>query len=158
VVDEVNEGAPIVVGMDGSPSSEEALRWGLRQARLTGGPVDAVLAWDFPPFFGISPGSEIDFHGEAVETLDTAVRDVVGADDANRIRQVVVRGHPASVLMEAAADADLLVVGARGHGGFAGMLLGSVSQHVVAHAPCPVVVVHEHGAAPVDAGGEADRS
>ena len=135
----------IVVGVDGLPSSQAALAWAVARSRETGQPVDAVIAWEFPPVYGIAPGSEFDFHGQTVEVLDKAVHDVVGIDDAGRVRQRVFRGHPASVLLHAADGADLLVVGCRGHGGFAGMLLGSVSQHVVAHASCPVVVLHEHG-------------
>ena len=57
------------------------------------------------------------------------------------MRRHVAEGHPAGVLLAQVEGADMLVVGSRGHGGFTGMLLGSVSQHVVAHAPCPVVVV-----------------
>lgn len=137
----------IVVGVDGSPSSEDALRWAVRQARLTDRPVDAVLAWDFPMAYGIAPGSyEEDFHADAVEVLDKSVQNVVGADDAGRVSRLVLRGNPARVLLDASDGAELLVVGCRGHGGFSGMLLGSVSQHVVTHAGCPVVVLHEHGA------------
>ena len=134
----------IVVGLDGSPSSEEALRWGLRQARLTGWPVEAVIAWDLPPYFGYAPGSEIDFRGEAAEVLEASVRNVVG-EGAVPVSRLVLRGHPARVLLDASEGAGLLVVGSRGRGGFAGMLLGSVSQHVIAQASCPVVVLHDRG-------------
>jgi nucleotide-binding universal stress UspA family protein len=136
----------IVVGVDGSPSSEEALRWAVRYARLTGHPVDAVISWDWPMVYGIAPGNyEDDFGGDAAEALGKSVQNVVSAEDAGLVTQLVLRGHPAQVLMDTSAGADLLVVGCRGHGGFTGMLLGSVSQHVVAHATCPVVVLHEHG-------------
>lgn len=137
----------IVVGVDGSPSSEQALRWAVQQGRLTDRPVDAVMSWDFPMAYGVAPGSyEEDFHADAVEALDKAVQNVVGPDDAARVSRIVLRGNPARVLLDASDGAELLVVGCRGHGGFAGMLLGSVSQHVVAHATCPVVVLHDHGA------------
>jgi nucleotide-binding universal stress UspA family protein len=134
----------IVVGVDGSPSSEKALAWAVEHAHRTGRPVDAVIAWEFPATYGIVPGSEFDFRGQAADVLGKSVQNVVAADDAGRVRQRVLRGHPARALLDAAAGADVLVVGCRGHGGFAGMLLGSVSQHVVAHASCPVLVVHGH--------------
>ena len=141
----------IIVGVDGSASSEAALRWAVQQARLTGRPLDAVMAWDFPLAYGIAPGSyEDDFHGDAVEVLDKCLQNVVGPEDAGRVTPLVLRGNPARVLLDASDGADLLVVGCRGHGGFAGMLLGSVSQHVVTHANCPVVVLHDHGEQPVD--------
>jgi nucleotide-binding universal stress UspA family protein len=133
----------VVVGVDGSPSSEQALAWAVQQAERIGRPVDAVIAWDFPVAYGVAPGDEIDFHGQAAEVLEKSVQNVL-AGDADRVRQRVLRGHPARVLLHAADGAELLVVGCRGHGGFAGMLLGSVSQHVVAHAACPVVVIHAH--------------
>jgi nucleotide-binding universal stress UspA family protein len=135
----------IVVGLDGSPSSEEALRWALHQAALTGWPVEAVIAWELPPYFGYAPGSEIDFRGEAAEVLEASVRAVVGAEGDVPVSRLVLRGHPARVLLDASDGARLLVVGSRGRGGFAGMLLGSVSQHVIAQATCPVVVLHDRG-------------
>jgi nucleotide-binding universal stress UspA family protein len=133
----------VVVGVDGSPSSEQALAWAVKHGDLVGRPVDAVIAWDFPVAYGVAPGNEIDFHGEAAQVLEKSVQNVLGAE-AGRIRQRVLRGHPARVLLHAADGAELLVVGCRGHGGFVGMLLGSVSQDVVAHASCPVVVIHGH--------------
>jgi nucleotide-binding universal stress UspA family protein len=140
-------GGRIVVGVDGSASSEEALRWAVRQSRLTGQPVDAVIAWDYPVNYGVAEVHEFDWQGDSAELLQKTVTNVLTEDDARLVRQRVVHGHAAKVLLDASADADLVVVGSRGHGGFTGMLLGSVSQHVVAHATCPVVVVHEHPAA-----------
>ena len=138
----------IVVGVDGSSHSEEALRWALDQARLTGQPVEAVISWSIPVSFGegAGPFMGIDWKGEVTRTLEQSVANVVDAPGADRVSQRAVEGHPAKVLVDAAADAALLVVGSRGRGGFAGMLLGSVSQHVVARAACPVVVVRD----PVD--------
>ena len=83
----------------------------------------------------------------ATSTLEDAVR-TVDPSDGNGVSQRVVRGHPAQVLLDAAEDAALLVVGSRGRGGFTGMLLGSVSQHVIARAACPVVVVRTPADAP----------
>ena len=83
----------------------------------------------------------VDWRDDATRTLEKSVANAVDSPDADRVSQRVVVGHPAQVLLDAAADAALLVVGSRGRGGFRGMLLGSVSQDVVARAACPVVVV-----------------
>ena len=134
----------IVVGVDGSSHSEEALRWALGQARLTGQPVDAVTSWSIPIDLGVGGEGGLvayDWKGLATRTLEKSVAKVVGSPEADRVSQRAVAGHPAQVLLDAAADAALLVVGSRGRGGFRGMLLGSVSQNVVARAACPVVVV-----------------
>ena len=134
----------IVVGVDGSSHSEEALRWALGQARLTGQPVEAVTSWRVPVDYGDGGAHALmalDWEGDATSTLEDTVAKVVGSPDADRVSRRVVQGHPAKVLVDAAADAALLVVGSRGRGGFTGMLLGSVSQHVIARAACPVVVV-----------------
>jgi len=133
----------IVVGIDGSDTSQDALRWAVRQSRLTGQEVHAVVSWGYPVDVGPGAFGAFDPEANARDVLAKAVADVLDPADAERVPQHVVAGHPARVLLDAAADADLLVVGSRGHGGFAGMLLGSVSQHVVAHATCPVLVVHE---------------
>jgi nucleotide-binding universal stress UspA family protein len=131
----------IVVGVDGSPSSLDALEWAVRQGSLTGAVVEAVTAWHFPAAYGGYPlVAGIDWHGNAHAIQDLAVKEALG-DEATSLVRRVAQGHPVSVLLDAAAGADMLVVGSRGHGGFTGMLLGSVSEHVVAHAPCVVVVV-----------------
>ena len=141
----------IVVGVDGSPSSEEALRWALRQSSLTGQEVHAVNSWGYVVDYGVAMG-DFDWQQDAEGVLQKSVQQVAG-DDAGRVHQHVVAGHPVRALLDTARDADLLVVGCRGHGGFRGMLLGSVSQHVAAHATCPVLVVHEHAdSTPPDAG------
>jgi nucleotide-binding universal stress UspA family protein len=133
----------IVVGVDGSPSSEHALLWAARQAQLMAAELHAVIAWNFPSTYGWTPVVEdIDWAESARSVLEQAVDNALGRGDAEKVHQHVVDGHPAPALLDAATDADLLVVGSRGHGGFTGMLLGSVSQHVVTHARCPVVVVH----------------
>lgn len=135
----------IVVGVDGSSHSEEALRWAIGQARLTGQPVEAVTSWSVPvPYGGMGGAGAVvafDWEGEATSTLRDTVAKAVDSPDADRVSQRVVQGHPAQVLVDAAAEAALLVVGSRGRSGFTGMLLGSVSQHVIARAACPVVVV-----------------
>jgi nucleotide-binding universal stress UspA family protein len=131
----------IVVGVDGSPASLDALRWAVGQASLTGAVVEAVTAWQYPAAYGGYPldfGTDWRANGHAIQ--DTAVKEALG-DEATAVVRRVAEGHPVRVLLDAAAGAEMLVVGSRGHGGFAGMLLGSVSEHVVAHAPCAVVVI-----------------
>lgn len=137
----------IVAGVDGSKPSIEALRWAVRQAELTGGVVDAVIAWQYPIAaggLGWAPTSgldDTDYAELAAKALSTAVAEVDVASDVP-VHQLVLAGNPAQVLLDTAAGADLLVVGSRGHGGFTEALLGSVSQRCVHHAHCPVVVVH----------------
>ncbi len=135
----------IVVGVDGSPSSLDALRWAVSQAELTGGSLVAVIAWQNPAATGLGWGvSLVDDtnYGElAAKALAEAINQVVDPASPVRVRPVVVEGYPAQALLDAARDADLLVVGCRGHGHFAGALLGSVSQRCTHHAHCPVVVI-----------------
>ncbi|MFJ5117189.1 universal stress protein [Kitasatospora sp. NPDC088548] len=132
----------IVAGVDGSPSSRQALRWAVGQARLTGAEVEAVLCWLLPPMYGRAPTSVNRELGHAAEkVLAQAVAEAVGDDRPVEIRESAVLGNAAEILVERSRGAELLVVGSRGHGGFAGALLGSVGQHCVQHASCPVVVV-----------------
>lgn len=130
---------PVVfVGVDGSPSSKDALRWAVHYAELSGATVHALIAWQLPEIYAYMPR---DFEGEARQTLVNAIDDVLGAGAHNKLTLHVVEGHPAEELVKMCHDAQLLVVGSHGHGAFAGMLLGSVSLHCVQHACCPVVVV-----------------
>ena len=132
----------IVTGVDGSTGSQQALRWAVEQARRTGQTVHAVISWEIPVDYGDAYLIDrVDFAAESGSMLKQTVDTVLGGTDTPGVEQHVRRGHPVRVLLDAAAGADLLVVGSRGHGGFVGMLLGSVSQHLAAHAPCPVVVV-----------------
>ena len=137
----------IVVGVDGSAASKEALRWALDEARLRGASVRVVHAWAFPTLMagpGLVPPVvlDVDTHQhEAAEVANSTVSEVAGSNPGLDIAVVAVQGSPAHALVEAAADADLLVVGSRGHGGFAGLLLGSVSQQTAHHARCPVVII-----------------
>ncbi len=136
----------IVVGVDGSPGSRAALHWAHDEAALRGATLVAVTVWQFPvmtslPAFGAMPPPE-DMGGEAeTSLLRTLSEEGIAASDEVPVTSVVAEGAAAPALLDAAADADLLVVGSRGHGGFTGLLLGSVSQQCVSHAPCPVVVV-----------------
>jgi len=136
----------IVVGVDGSESSRAALAWAVRQAALTGATVDAVHAWHIPVTYGYGYGYAMvlpvpDLEKLAGRVIDKAVAEVADLASGVEIRAVTVEGNPARALLDAAKDADLLVVGSRGHGGFTEALLGSVSQHCVHHADCPVVVI-----------------
>jgi nucleotide-binding universal stress UspA family protein len=135
--------AHIVVGVDGSTGSRHALQWAIDEARVRGAKVTVVHTWFVPAAVGLPyaplPPSDWDFVANAQSLVQACIDDV----DANgvSIEQLVVCGPAALMLMEAAKEADLLVVGSRGRGGFAGLLLGSVSQQVVQHATTPVAVV-----------------
>jgi nucleotide-binding universal stress UspA family protein len=133
----------VVVGVDGSECGQQALRWALQYVADVGGHVTAVTAWHYPPGTtsagGIAPNTP-NPERAAHRVLSEAVASAQ-PDGASGIEQVVVHGHAAAVLIERSREADLLVVGTRGHGGFTGMLLGSVSAHCVHHAHCPVLVV-----------------
>lgn len=136
----------IVVGVDDSIGGRAALRWALAEAERRHATVDAVHAWHSmvlvaSPTVGlvVDPAEEA---ASAKQLLDEVVTGEDGrANPSVVVNQVVAEGGAASVLLEAARGADLLVVGSRGRGGFTGLLLGSVSQQCVHHAPCPVVVV-----------------
>lgn len=137
----------IVVGVDGSQSSRQALRWAARQAELTRGVVEAVAAWNIPHFYGarawLPPSStdEAALKSRAHSELVEAVEETLGSSPPVEVRAEARYGTAASVLIDASRDAAVLVVGSRGLGGFSGLLLGSVAQHCVQHAVCPVLVV-----------------
>jgi nucleotide-binding universal stress UspA family protein len=133
------------VGVDGSPSSRRALDWAMRQAEATGMKIVALLAWRAPTGYGTGAlvASGVDWANEARASLESIVAPVSEEWPQVPVEQRVLEGHPAEVLLAQTEGADLLVVGSRGHGGFAGALLGSVSTHCVHHATCPVVVIHD---------------
>jgi nucleotide-binding universal stress UspA family protein len=134
----------IVVGVDGSEPSLQALRWAARQAALTGANLEAVIAWELPSAYGWGiPGvpEDVDFQEPAARALAEAVSAALPPDQAQGVTQTVVLGNPAQVILDRGEDADLIVVGVRGHGTFRATLLGSVSHSVTSHASCPVVVV-----------------
>jgi nucleotide-binding universal stress UspA family protein len=132
----------VVVGVDASRQSLIALRWAAEYARATGARLRAVAAWRYPTTYGITPDwSKMDFEAWATQQLETSVAATLGDSPDIPVETSAVEGQPAPVLLEAASDADLLVVGSHGHGRFTGMLMGSVSTHCVEHANCPVVVV-----------------
>jgi nucleotide-binding universal stress UspA family protein len=136
----------IVVGVDGSETSRAALRWAIEEAERHGSSLEAVHAW----YVGYVGGAYTFDAGIIDPTIyrdagDGLLNAIVDAEDesglAAPVRRLLVNDSPAHALLEAAKGADLIVVGSRGRGGFAGLLLGSVSQQVVHHAPCPVLVI-----------------
>jgi nucleotide-binding universal stress UspA family protein len=162
-----SQGSPaVVVGVDGSPGAAEALRWALAEARLRKAPLRIVHAWTLG-YETVTGGSgAIRWYGS--ESLGVDVTNLARAAQAvleqatdpiiEDVRDVeidrqLVEGAAAYVLVQSVSGDDLLVVGSRGHGGFVGALLGSVSQRCVHHAPCPVVVVH----APKDADARTEH-
>jgi nucleotide-binding universal stress UspA family protein len=149
----------IVVGVDGSPGSDAALRWALAEAKLRAVPVRAVNAYESPPLLadGIAMGapsvlasaaSSEDVQrltsvseAKARRVLDEALARADAQRNGVEVEAEAVEGSPAETLIRAGRDAELLIVGSRGRGGFAGLLLGSVSQQCAQHPPCPVVIL-----------------
>lgn len=144
--DATPEGTPrVVVGVDGSAASRWALEWALDEGRLRRATVDVVHAWHLPYVVG-HPLAPVPVDTGALEEEARRLVDqmVDGADTRGLPRppeRIVVMGNAARVVLDVAEGADLIVLGSRGLGGFAGLLLGSVTQHVVNHADCPVVVI-----------------
>ncbi len=133
----------IVVGVDGSEQSNWALRWA-KQLAGEDTVIDAVIAWDYPANYGFATWGFDDWRPDldAQKALQDAVDQLFGAHPPLHLNRVVTTGNAAAVLLEASKDADLLIVGSRGHGGFAGLLLGSVSARCAEHAHCAVLVAH----------------
>jgi nucleotide-binding universal stress UspA family protein len=136
----------VVVGVDGSDNARAALRWAAEQARVQGADLRAVFVWQFP-YMDIVPTTLVatlpPYH-EMQKAAEERLREIVDTADLPaevRVERVVVEGLASRALLDEAKDADLLVVGARGHGGFVGMVTGSVATHVVNHASVPVAVV-----------------
>jgi len=141
----------IVVGIDGSAGAQAALRFAGDEASLRQTELRVVSAWHVPTGVYMPPtymDLDLDaFRQTASEVAERQVVDELGAERAAAVGVAIHEGSPAEVLIAESRQAELLVVGSRGHGGFAGLLLGSVSQHCAAHAHCPVVVVRGSGTA-----------
>ena len=144
----------IVVGVDGSASAHDALRWAVDEAHLRSARLVAIHAWSFVPLAPMNDLSGMigmpagDIAGQlegAQETvaaeLDAAVAAVLAVSPSIEVEKRLVEGDAGEVLVSESADAELVVVGSHGRSGIRAALLGSVSRHVTAHAPCPVVVV-----------------
>jgi nucleotide-binding universal stress UspA family protein len=145
---EESTAATIVVGVDGSEASQDALKWAANYAELTGGQLRAVSAWQWPITLGVALPLPDDYSplDDAKAAVEQAISDALGASPAVAIVTDIVEGAAAPALVEQATHAALLVVGSRGHGGFAGLLMGSTSEYCAHHAACPVVIVRHHGA------------
>lgn len=137
----------VVVGADGSDEGWQAVAWGDHLARLLGGDLVVVAAWQVSTGLGLAGGgwaplpAEWDPVADTTRDLREGTARVLGAERAGRVDLLVVEGHPAQVLVDLGGEATLLVVGSQGHGAVGGMLLGSVSAACVHRAPCPVLVV-----------------
>ena len=144
----------IAVGVDGSPSSVAALRWAIHEAEITGDTVEAVIAWHYSIAaggYGWAPMAveyDLDLRPIAEKALADAVDKAAGPERTVTVERRVIEGDASTVLTDASADADLLVVGSRGHGTFTDALIGSVSQNCAHHAQCPVVIVRDGNSAP----------
>jgi nucleotide-binding universal stress UspA family protein len=131
----------IVVGVDGSDPSKLALRWAARIAAAENARIEAVMAWQMPTLAYASVGPIVEMQHAMENALTHDVDDVFGEDRPDGMQLRAVQGGGAAVLLDASRDALLVVVGSRGRGGFAGLLLGSVSTKVAEHAECPVFIV-----------------
>ena len=147
----MSRGKRIVVGLDGSDESRSALRWAVAEAAIWDAELDVVHAWDFP-FVIVPPPMNLTYPAD-IEALERSAGALLDAEveavrvhtgpSPRQVEKIIVRDTATRALLETAKGADLLVVGSRGHGGFTGLLLGSVSNQCVHHAPCPVTVVRE---------------
>lgn len=138
----VGEGTRVVVGVDGSPESVLALKWAETLAPALKATITAVTAWHVEVVFGSYVVPDWDPDASARQILADAVHEAFGDSPPEGFSGVCVRGGAAQVLIEYGKSAQMLIVGSRGHGGFVGMLLGSVSSACAEHASCPVLVVH----------------
>jgi nucleotide-binding universal stress UspA family protein len=138
---------PIIVGVDGSAHSIHALQQAAELAVSLNCPLEAVTTWEYsvlhdPYYVKWSPDADWSPQNEARRVLETAVDDAFQGEPPLPVRTDVMRGRAAHVLTEMSRNARMLVLGSRGHGGFAGLLLGSVSAACAAHAQSPVLIIH----------------
>jgi nucleotide-binding universal stress UspA family protein len=141
--------ARIVVGVEGSDGSRAALRWALREASLRKATVEVVTAYVFPnapiypevSYVPVEQPALVQQITDMQEAAITSEQEATGIGDEVVVKRHMLPGPAPGTLVRAAEGADLLVVGSRGRGGFLGLMLGSVSNYVTHHAPCPVVVV-----------------
>jgi nucleotide-binding universal stress UspA family protein len=138
----------VVVGVDGSESSKNALRWAQFIARASASTLAVVAAWELYTGYGKIGAGWVELPTDwnpaqdAEDALTATIDEVLGQQRSFELEVDIREGNAAKVLLEASEGARMLVVGSRGHGGFSGLLLGSVSAACAEHARCPVVVVH----------------
>lgn len=138
------ENAPILVGIDGSDASLDALRYAAKLSAALGVPLRAITTWDYPALIDLYQNVGWTPDKDAAVVLDTAIKAVFAGDPPSDLTAAVVAGPAASVLIRESHGAEMLVLGSRGRGGFVGLLLGSVSSTCATHAHCPVLIVrHE---------------
>jgi nucleotide-binding universal stress UspA family protein len=141
----------VVVGIDGSPASREALRWAASEAEIRHVTLEVVGVWSFPTYVDpmgttyATPSMLERTEANEKKMVDDEVAAVLGSTSKVPITKTLRCGSTAGELLDAAKGADLLVVGSRGRGGFLSLLLGSTAMHCVQHASVPVVVVHAPG-------------
>ena len=133
----------IVVGVDDSPAAAQAVQWAAEEAALRGASLHVMHAWDLPRFAGFedAPVTRSGLQDESKRILERLTSEATEGQPGLQVVGVSVEGAPAEELITAAGEADLLVVGSRGEGGFKGLLLGSVSHQCALHARCPIVIV-----------------
>lgn len=144
------QGGRILVAVDGSAASKEALRTAAHLATMTGATIDAVNVWDYPFAYAYGEGHARGMGMEsgwspengAHKMLTATVDDVFGPDRPAGLQTTLIHGHAVEQILKQAEGASLIVIGSRGHGGFAGLMLGSVSMKCAAAAKCPVLIVH----------------
>jgi nucleotide-binding universal stress UspA family protein len=133
----------IVVGIDGSYESQTALRWAKRLASVDGADIEVITAWQFPAGYGwTTMPNDLSLADEFKALTTKTVREVYGTAHPEGVTITTVEANPSKAILDAAKDAYMIVVGSRGHGGFTGLLIGSVSERVAERAHCPVLVVH----------------
>jgi nucleotide-binding universal stress UspA family protein len=132
----------ILVGVDGSASSVDALRHAARIAAALDAPLEVMTAWNYPAWAGYAPTADWSPAEDAEAVLSAAVHEAFDGAPPPDLTTKVVQGAAARTLIEQSRDSGMLVLGSRGHGGFVGMLLGSVSAACAEHAHCPVLIVH----------------
>jgi len=152
----MNGSRHVVVGVDGSEASKSALRWSKLMATATNSTIDAVLVFQYPVAASGWAPAPADWNSgdDAQKTLTATVDEVFGADRPLGMRLIVREGDAARVLLHESADAQMLIIGSRGHGGFMGLLLGSVSAKCAEHATCPVLVLHGDEQSHADRAGQ----
>lgn len=134
---------PILVGVDGSPSSLDALRKAAEFAKLLKTPLGVVTAWQYPVgFAGAIPPPSWSPEADAEAIQKEALQAVFPDGPPEGTTTTIAAGPAAGVLIDRSKDASMLVLGSRGRGGFVGMLLGSVSAACAEHAHCPVLILH----------------